>query len=80
MDGIKKMFNSLKQLFPHTRLKKYNLSENIVYVVMWKEWLGKKYEFCDCITARKLLVNTSAEEINEAIKLFIKERGNHCNV
>lgn len=80
MNKIKKVFNRLRQIFPHNRFKKYNLSDNVVYVVMWKEWFGKKYELCDCITARKPLLNTSAEEIDEAIKLFIKERGNHCNV
>ena len=77
MSRVKRFVKSLKQLFPHDYFRVYELSDKIVYVIMHKDWFGKKYNFKDCITTRSpyLLYSTSDEEINQSISLFEQRKG-----
>lgn len=78
----RKILYYLKQLFPHSCFRKYELSDKIVYIAIWKEWFGRKYDFDDCITAHKQysLNDISNEEIDKAISIFKLASGCHYDV
>lgn len=82
MNKIKRVVKSLKQLFPHDCFRAYELSDKIVYLTMYREWFGKKYNFKDCITTHSpySLYSTSDEEINQAISLFEQRKVGFKNI